>query len=58
MPEGVWIGFHLSGGFLRTIEGLSNEGEWRIDSEPELVMNYVEHEYRYLSEPYLRQDAQ
>ena len=58
MPEGFWIGFHLSGGLLQTIEGLANEGEWRIKSEPELVMNYVEHEYRYLAEPSLRQASQ
>lgn len=57
MPDGFWIGFHLSGGYLSTIEGLANEGEWRIESEPELAMNYVEHEYRYLTDPYLRQDA-
>ncbi|MFM7404850.1 MAG: hypothetical protein ACKO1N_12365 [Erythrobacter sp.] len=57
MPEGFWIGFHLRDGFLTTIEGLANEGEWRIESEPDLTMNFVEQEYRYLSEPYLRQDT-
>jgi len=57
MPEGFWIGFHLRDGFLTTIEGLANEGEWRIESEPDLTMNFVEQEYRYLSEPYLRQDS-
>lgn len=58
MPEGFWIGFHLSGGFLRTIEGLAHEGNWQIESEPELTMNFAEHEYRYLTQPYLRRDAQ
>lgn len=55
MPDGFWIGFHLRDGFLQTIEGLAEEGDWRIQSEPELTMNYVEHEYRYLTDPYLRQ---
>ncbi len=58
MPEGFWIGFHLSDGFLQTIEGLANEGSWRIESEPELTMRFVEHEYRFLTDPYLRERAQ
>lgn len=57
MPEGFWIGFHLKDGFLNTIEGLANAGDWSIQSEPELTMNYVEHEYRFLADPYLREDA-
>ncbi len=58
MPDGFWIGFHLSDGFLETIEGMANEGDWLIRSEPELAINFVEHEYRYLTDPYLRVDAQ
>ena len=58
MPQGFWIGCHLRDGFLCTIEGLAEEGDWRIESEPALVMNYVEHEYRYLTAPYLREDAE
>jgi hypothetical protein len=57
IPEVFWTGVYLSGGYLSTIEGLANEGEWRIESEPDLTMNYFEHEYRYLTDPYLRQDA-
>lgn len=58
MPEGFWLGFHLAGGFLSTIEGLANEGNWIIETEPELTTNFSEHEYRYLCEPHLRMDAQ
>ena len=55
MPEGFWIGFHLNGGFLSTIEGFANDGPWQINSAPELTINRLEHEYRYLCEPYLRE---
>tara|TARA_Y100000815_G_C12950599_1_gene352741 strand:- start:146 stop:292 length:147 start_codon:yes stop_codon:yes gene_type:complete len=48
----------MKDGFLTTIEGLANEGNWSIASEPELTMNVAEYEYRYLTEPNLREDTQ
>ncbi len=53
MPEGFSILFHLKDGFLSTIEGLSNEGEWKIESASNLHVHPVDREYRFLQPPYL-----
>lgn len=53
MPDGFSLLFHLDGGFLSTIEGLANEGDWKIESKAQLNVHPIDHEYRFLTAPYL-----